>query len=54
MDALPEGARTLGDHPEEADLGELPGILPPWGDATRKARGYPAAGPHDIARRPRS
>jgi len=34
-----------------ADLGELLGILRPWGAAIREAKGYPAAGPHDIARR---
>ncbi|HVA43197.1 MAG TPA: hypothetical protein VNF50_06930 [Acidimicrobiales bacterium] len=37
-----------------ADLSELLGILRPWGAAIREAKGYPAAGPHDIARRSRS
>jgi len=39
---------ALGD-----DLDELLGILRPWGAAIREAKGYPAAGPHDIARRSR-
>jgi len=39
---------ALGD-----DLEELLGILRPWGAAIREAKGYPAAGPHDIARRSR-
>lgn len=39
---------TLGD-----DLDELLAILRPWGEAIREARGYPAAGPHDIASRSR-
>jgi len=34
----------LGD-----DLDELLAILRPWGDAIRQAKGYPAAGPHDLA-----
>jgi hypothetical protein len=36
------------------DLDDLLGILRPWGAAIRDARGYPAAGPHDIANRSRS
>lgn len=36
--------RALG-----TDAGELVGILRPWGAAIRAARGYPAAGPHDLA-----
>jgi hypothetical protein len=35
---------ALGD-----DLDELLGILEPWGQAIRDARGYPASGPHDLA-----
>lgn len=35
---------ALGD-----DIGELIGILRPWGAAIRDAKGYPAAGPHDMA-----
>lgn len=35
----------LGD-----DLEELLSILRPWGDAIRLAKGYPASGPHDLAR----
>lgn len=35
----------LGD-----DLEELLSILRPWGDAIRQAKGYPASGPHDLAR----
>ena len=35
----------LGD-----DLDELIGLLNPWGQAIRDAGGYPAAGPHDLAR----
>ena len=31
------------------DLDELVSILGGWGQAVREARGYPAAGPHDIA-----
>jgi hypothetical protein len=33
------------------DLDELVGILRPWGQAIRDAKGYPASGPHDIAAR---
>ena len=36
--------RALGD-----DLGDLVGILTPWGAAIRDGRGYPASGPHDLA-----
>ncbi|MGI8662486.1 MAG: SCO6745 family protein [Acidimicrobiales bacterium] len=36
---------ALGD-----DLDELLDILLPWGAAVRDAGGYPAAGPHDLAR----
>jgi hypothetical protein len=36
---------ALGD-----DLDELLGILVPWGEAIRDAHGYPASGPHDLAR----
>lgn len=36
---------ALGD-----DLDELVGILRPWGAAIKDAKGYPAAGPHDLAR----
>lgn len=35
---------ALGD-----DLDELIRLLTPWGAAIREARGYPAAGPHDLA-----
>lgn len=35
---------ALGD-----DLDELVALLLPWGEAIRRARGYPAAGPHDLA-----
>lgn len=31
-------------------LEELVAILDPWGAAIREAKGYPAAGPHDMAR----
>jgi hypothetical protein len=31
------------------DLDDLLGILRPWGAAIRDGRGYPAAGPHDLA-----
>jgi hypothetical protein len=37
--------RSLGD-----DLGELIGLLQPWGQAVKDAGGYPAQGPHDLAR----
>jgi hypothetical protein len=37
--------RALGD-----DFGELIGILTAWADAIRNAGGYPASGPHDLAR----
>ena len=40
---------ALGD-----DLDDLLGILAPWGDAIRDARGYPAAGPHEMADRSRA
>ena len=33
------------------DLDDLLGVLRPWGAAIRDARGYPAAGPHDLADR---
>jgi hypothetical protein len=36
--------RALGD-----DIEELIDILRPWGAAVRAAKGYPAAGPHDLA-----
>ena len=36
---------ALGDDHEE-----LVGILGPWGAAVRVAGGYPASGPHDLAR----
>jgi hypothetical protein len=36
---------ALGD-----DLDELLDILRPWGQAIRDAHGYPASGPHDLAR----
>lgn len=36
--------RVLGD-----DIGELIDILRPWGASIRAAKGYPAAGPHDLA-----
>ncbi|HZA00322.1 MAG TPA: hypothetical protein VE575_16290, partial [Acidimicrobiales bacterium] len=36
---------ALGD-----DLDELLGVLIPWGNAIRDAHGYPASGPHDLAR----
>jgi hypothetical protein len=35
---------ALGD-----DVDELIAILAPWGASIREARGYPAAGPHDLA-----
>ncbi|MET0326390.1 MAG: hypothetical protein ABW219_14290, partial [Ilumatobacteraceae bacterium] len=35
---------ALGD-----DADELFSRLAPWGDAVRAAKGYPAAGPHDLA-----
>lgn len=35
---------ALGD-----DLDDLLGILRAWGSAIREQRGYPAAGPHDLA-----
>ncbi len=35
---------SLGD-----DFDELIGILTPWGGAVRRAGGYPASGPHDLA-----
>lgn len=35
---------ALGD-----DVDELLGVLEPWGQAIRDARGYPASGPHDLA-----
>ena len=44
--------RALGD-----DIGALIEILRPWAQAVRDAKGYPAAGPHDLAesaRRPPS
>jgi hypothetical protein len=36
---------ALGD-----DVDELLAILTPWGQAIREAHGYPASGPHDLAR----
>ena len=36
---------ALGD-----DIVELGDRLAPWGEAIRAARGYPASGPHDLAR----
>jgi helix-turn-helix protein len=36
---------ALGD-----DLDDLVGLLLPWGEAIRAGGGYPAAGPHDLAR----
>ncbi len=36
---------ALGD-----DAGELFAILEPWGVAVRDGKGYPASGPHDLAR----
>jgi len=35
----------LGD-----DVDELLAILVPWAQAIRDAHGYPASGPHDLAR----
>ena len=35
---------ALGD-----DISELISILKPWAEAIRDAKGYPAAGPHDMA-----
>lgn len=35
---------VLGD-----DVNELISLLRPWGQAIREAKGYPAAGPHDLA-----
>jgi hypothetical protein len=37
---------ALGD-----DVGELIGLLAPWGAAIRDASGYPPQGPHDLAPR---
>jgi hypothetical protein len=37
--------RALGD-----DMGDLIGLLQPWGQAVKDAGGYPAQGPHDLAR----
>jgi hypothetical protein len=37
--------RALGD-----EMGELIGLLQPWGQAVKDAGGYPAQGPHDLAR----
>jgi hypothetical protein len=37
--------RALGN-----DFGELIGILAPWAASIRDAGGYPASGPHDLAR----
>ena len=37
--------RALGDN-----LDELLQILTPWSDAVRAAHGYPASGPHDLAK----
>jgi hypothetical protein len=31
------------------DLDELLSILRPWGELIRQSKGYPAAGPHDLA-----
>jgi len=36
---------TLGD-----DITELCDRMAPWGEAVRAAKGYPASGPHDLAR----
>jgi hypothetical protein len=36
---------ALGD-----DADELFAILAPWGAAIRAAKGYPASGPHDLAK----
>lgn len=33
------------------DLGQVVAILKTWGAAIRQAKGYPAAGPHDLAQR---
>jgi hypothetical protein len=38
----------VGALGEDAD--ELVAILAPWGSAIREAGGYPASGPHDLAR----
>lgn len=32
------------------ELDELIELLTPWGEAIRAAHGYPAAGPHDLAK----
>ncbi len=37
--------QRLGD-----DLDELLAVLRPWGEAIRASGGYPASGPHDLAR----
>ncbi len=37
--------RAFGDN-----LDELLQILTPWGEAVRAAHGYPASGPHDLAK----
>jgi hypothetical protein len=41
--------RSLGD-----DLEELVALLTPWGQSIKEAGGYPAQGPHDLARRRKS
>lgn len=62
-DALTPGGRLAREQVEEAtdlqmqpvvralgdDIDELIDILRPWGALIRAAKGYPAAGPHDLA-----
>ena len=43
--ALDRAARELA-----AEFPELLGILEPWGRTIREEHGYPASGPHDLAR----
>jgi hypothetical protein len=38
-------AMTLGER-----LDEVCNIIEPWGVAVRSAHGYPASGPHDLAK----
>ena len=50
-----EATTDVGCRPIVAALGEdgvarLVGLLEPWGAAIRAAGGYPASGPHDLAR----
>jgi hypothetical protein len=47
--ATDSACRRVVDNLGE-DLGELVEILGGWGSAIRAAGGYPASGPHDLAR----